>query len=148
MKIVKRLLKCVREYRRDSVVTPVLIIFEVLLECILPLITSSLINTIQNLTAETMPESESVGFINDIQTTIYSWSGGDGKISILIHGALLLGIAIISLMCGVFAGKIPGIDMISFGPTLRGVHAPGEKLELASLDKFVAHLEDVVLNFK
>jgi dipeptidase D len=38
--------------------------------------------------------------------------------------------------------------MISFGPTLRGVHAPGEKLELASLDKFVAHLNDVVLNWK
>ena len=34
--------------------------------------------------------------------------------------------------------------MISFGPTLRGVHAPGEKLELASLDKFVAHLDHIV----
>ena len=37
--------------------------------------------------------------------------------------------------------------MISFGPTLRGVHAPGEKLELASLDKFTRHLADVVTNF-
>ena len=37
--------------------------------------------------------------------------------------------------------------MISFGPTLRNVHAPGEKLELASLDKFVEHLKDVVVNF-
>ena len=38
--------------------------------------------------------------------------------------------------------------MISFGPTLRGVHAPGEKLELASMDKFVKLLDDVVCNFK
>lgn len=38
--------------------------------------------------------------------------------------------------------------MISFGPTLRGVHAPGEKLELASLDKFTEHLVDVVTNFE
>ena len=52
------------------------------------------------------------------------------------------------LECGLFLEKFPDLDMISFGPTLRGVHAPGEKLELASLDKFVAHLEDVVLNFK
>ena len=37
--------------------------------------------------------------------------------------------------------------MISFGPTLRGVHAPGERLELASLDKFAALLEDVLVNF-
>ena len=51
------------------------------------------------------------------------------------------------LECGLFLEKFPDLDMISFGPTLRGVHAPGEKLELASLDKFVAHLEDVVLNF-
>ena len=51
------------------------------------------------------------------------------------------------LECGLFLEKFPGLDMISFGPTLRGVHAPGEKLELASLDKFVAHLADVVTNF-
>ena len=38
--------------------------------------------------------------------------------------------------------------MISFGPTLRGVHAPGEKLELSSLNKFVDLLEDIVVNFK
>lgn len=52
------------------------------------------------------------------------------------------------LECGLFTEKFPGIDMVSFGPTLRGVHAPGERLELASLDKFVALLVDVVVNFK
>ena len=51
------------------------------------------------------------------------------------------------LECGLFLEKFPDLDMISFGPTLRNVHAPGEKLDLASLDKFVAHLTDVVLNF-
>jgi len=52
------------------------------------------------------------------------------------------------LECGLFLEKFPDLDMISFGPTLRGVHAPGEKLELASLDKFVAHLVDVVTHFE
>lgn len=52
------------------------------------------------------------------------------------------------LECGLFLTKFPDLDMISFGPTLLGVHAPGERLELASLDKFVAHLADVVCNFK
>ena len=51
------------------------------------------------------------------------------------------------LECGLFLEKFPGLDMISFGPTLRGVHAPGEKLELESLDKFTRHLEDVVISF-
>lgn len=52
------------------------------------------------------------------------------------------------LECGLFTEKFPGIDMVSFGPTLRGVHAPGERLELASLDKFVALLLDVVKNYR
>ena len=52
------------------------------------------------------------------------------------------------LECGLFTEKFTGLDMVSFGPTLRGVHAPGERLDLASLDKFVALLKDVVVNFK
>ena len=52
------------------------------------------------------------------------------------------------LECGLFTEKFPGLDMVSFGPTLRGVHAPGERLDLASLDKFVALLVDVILNYK
>ena len=52
------------------------------------------------------------------------------------------------LECGLFTEKFPGLDMISFGPTLRGVHAPGERLDLASLDKFVALLVDLVVNYK
>ena len=51
------------------------------------------------------------------------------------------------LECGLFLEKCPDLDMISFGPTLRGVHAPGERLELASLDKFVDLLTDIVTNF-
>ena len=50
--------------------------------------------------------------------------------------------------CGLFLEKFPGLDMISTGPTLRGVHAPGEKLELSTLPKFVDLLLDVVCNFK
>ena len=52
------------------------------------------------------------------------------------------------LECGLFLNKFPGLDMISFGPTLRGVHAPGEKLELTTLPKFVDLLKDVVCNFR
>ena len=51
------------------------------------------------------------------------------------------------LECGLFGEKFGDLDMISFGPTLRGVHAPGERLELASLEKFAALLEDVLVNF-
>ena len=52
------------------------------------------------------------------------------------------------LECGLFGEKFPGLDMVSFGPTLRGVHTPGERLDLESLDKFVRLLEDVTVNFR
>ena len=51
------------------------------------------------------------------------------------------------LECGLFTEKFPGLDMVSFGPTLRGVHAPGERLDLASLDKFTDLLIDVITTF-
>ena len=52
------------------------------------------------------------------------------------------------LECGLFLETYPDLDMISFGPTLRGVHAPGERLDLASLDRFVRFLEDVLVNYR
>lgn len=51
------------------------------------------------------------------------------------------------LECGLFLDIYPDLDMISFGPTLRGVHAPGERLDLASLDKFVRLLDKIVTEF-
>ena len=50
------------------------------------------------------------------------------------------------LECGLFTEKFPDMDMIAFGPTLQGVHAPGERLDLASLDRFWAVLLDVLKN--
>jgi len=40
------------------------------------------------------------------------------------------------LECGLFLEKFPGLDMISFGPTLRDVHSPDEKIHIGSVQKF------------
>lgn len=37
------------------------------------------------------------------------------------------------LECGIIGEKYPGLDIVSFGPTIRGAHAPGERLEIASV---------------
>jgi dipeptidase D len=39
------------------------------------------------------------------------------------------------LECGIIADKYPGIDIVSFGPTIHGAHAPGEAVEVASVAK-------------
>ncbi len=52
------------------------------------------------------------------------------------------------LECGMFLNIYPNLDMISFGPTIKGAHAPGERLELKSLDKFWILLLDVLKKIK
>lgn len=48
MHIVKKLAGCIREYKRVSLITPFLIVFEVVLECIIPFIVADLVNAIQD----------------------------------------------------------------------------------------------------
>ena len=44
------------------------------------------------------------------------------------------------LECGLFLAAYPDLDMISIGPTLRGVHSPSERLELATVPMVFDHL--------
>lgn len=45
------------------------------------------------------------------------------------------------LECGLFLEKAPHLDMISFGPTMRGVHSPDERLDIASTERWWQHLK-------
>jgi dipeptidase D len=51
--------------------------------------------------------------------------GADSKVQVVHAG----------LECGIIGAKYPGMDTVSFGPTIRGAHAPGERVEIASVDK-------------
>ena len=44
------------------------------------------------------------------------------------------------LECGLLGGKYPGLDMISFGPTICYPHSPDEKVNIASVGKFWDYL--------
>ncbi len=48
------------------------------------------------------------------------------------------------LECGLFLKKYPHLDMISIGPTMRGVHSPDEKLEIATVGKAWEWLVDIL----
>jgi len=50
------------------------------------------------------------------------------------------------LECGLIGEKYDGMDMISFGPTLRGVHSPDERLEIATVEKFWRHVIEILKN--
>lgn len=50
------------------------------------------------------------------------------------------------LECGLFLEKYPELDMISFGPTIRGAHSPDERLSISTTVKFWDLLLDVLEN--
>jgi dipeptidase D len=52
------------------------------------------------------------------------------------------------LECGLFLQKYPNLDMVSFGPTIRGAHSPDERLDIETTNKFWIHLVDVLENIR
>jgi aminoacyl-histidine dipeptidase len=48
------------------------------------------------------------------------------------------------LECGIIGSAVPGLDMISFGPTIRHPHSPDEKVNIATVAKFWDYLTAVL----
>lgn len=48
------------------------------------------------------------------------------------------------LECGILGDHFPGMDMISFGPNIRGAHSPDECAQISSVQKFWSFLEDTL----
>ncbi len=91
--MIKKLMGSIREYKKPSLLTPVFITFEVILECIMPFITAELIAEIQR------PDCE-------VQT-------------ILNYGLTLVALALVSLFCGAMAGHFAAKASCGFAKNLR-----------------------------
>lgn len=50
------------------------------------------------------------------------------------------------LECGLLGERIPGLDMISFGPTIKGAHSPDERCGVKSTAKFWMFLKEILAN--
>ena len=48
------------------------------------------------------------------------------------------------LECGILGTNYPSMDMISFGPNIRGAHSPDEKVQISSVQKFWDYLLDTL----
>ena len=48
------------------------------------------------------------------------------------------------LECGLFKSGYPELDMVSFGPTLRDVHSPSERMHIPAVDRFYNQLRRVI----
>lgn len=50
------------------------------------------------------------------------------------------------LECGILGRNYPNLDMISFGPTIRGAHSPAERVSISSVQKFWKFLLEILAN--
>jgi dipeptidase D len=46
--------------------------------------------------------------------------------------------------CGLFAGKLPGLDCVSFGPDMMDIHTPQERLSVASVERTWNYLLEIL----
>lgn len=47
------------------------------------------------------------------------------------------------LECGILGEKYPGLDMLSFGPTIQGAHSPDERINIKDVEKFYLLLKGI-----
>ncbi len=95
--MLKRLAGSIREYKRATILTPVLITGEVIMECLIPFVTAELVNTIK-YNAENN--------IRDLS-------------ELLKYGGLLFAMACLSLMFGALAGNTCATASSGFAKNLR-----------------------------
>lgn len=108
--MIKRLSKSIREYKNVTILTPLMMIGEVVCECIIPMITQSLIDNIQN---------------------------GCGMNIILKYGFQLLAMALLSLMFGCIAGWLCATASAGFAKNLRhDLFYKVQNYSFSSIDKF------------
>ena len=50
------------------------------------------------------------------------------------------------LECGIIGEKFPGMDMVSFGPTIMGAHSPEEKVDIGAVERFWDYLLEILKN--
>ena len=72
---------------------------------------------------EYVPTSE----FRDIVGGIYKELSGREPVFMVTHGGL---------ECGLFSSKMEGLDAVSLGPNMEGVHTPAEKLQISSTENF------------
>lgn len=108
--MIRRLLKCVREYKRDTILTPLTIMVEAIIECIIPILMAMIVDK---------------GIKNS-----------DLRFTLLIGGAMIL-LTGISLFFGILAGKFSAQAASGFAKNVRhDMFENIQRFSFSNIDKF------------
>lgn len=108
--MLKTLSKSIREFKKPSILTIIIVSFEVIMECLIPFVVSMLIEAIQD---------------------------NKGLNYIFLYGGILILMAIVSLLCGAFAGKFCATASCGFARNLRkDMFTKIQSYSFENIDKF------------
>ncbi|MBO5415861.1 MAG: ABC transporter ATP-binding protein [Clostridia bacterium] len=112
--MLKKLLGSVREYKKSSILAPLFVAAEVVVECIIPFVTAKLVNLIDEY--EKVPLDMSV---------------------LLKYGLLLVGLALLSLIFGALSAHFCAIASCGFAKNLRhDLYYAVQDFSFTNIDKF------------
>ena len=108
--MLKELMKCIREYKKPSILAPVLVSLEVVMECTIPFLIAMLVNQIK----------------------------AGAEFSVLVkYGLLLIVMATLSLMFGIGAGNACATASCGFAKNVRkDLYAKIQEFSFENIDKF------------
>ena len=110
MHVIKKLAGCIREYKLQTILSPLFIALEVLIEVMIPFITAKLIDSIE------------------AQATIAE---------IARHGGILVLLAMLSLVCGALSGHFCAVASSGFAKNLRhDLFYEVQSYSFSNIDKF------------
>ena len=108
--MIKTLMGCIREYKKPSILTPIYVSVEVIVECIIPFFIAKLINHIEDRSETRL---------------------------VLLYGAALIGLAFISLFFGALAGSTCATASSGFAKNIRhDLFYKVQEFSFANIDRF------------
>ena len=130
-KKIRLILKSIRQYKRDAIITPIFMLVEAALECALPFVMSMFVDTIEH--------------VNSIQdfVSVYQYTnanfGFSLNVSLLGLIITLVGMAMLSLTCGIMGGIFGSRASVGLATNLRmDMYKKLETFSFANIDKFSA----------
>ena len=106
---------------------------------------SSVASLMDAITAELALTAKTFGFETDVSGAYPGWEKVENSVlcdtmkesyRTLFGKELKVEGIHAGLECGLFYANLPGLDPVSIGPTMRGVHTPDEKMDLTSCEQF------------
>ena len=128
-KKIKLILRSLRQYKKDAIITPFFMIGEAALECALPFVMSMFVDTLSHITK-----------IEDFMTP-YPYTNGPIHLEVSLFWLIitLVTMALLSLACGILGGVFASRASVGMAANLRSdMYKKLETFSFANIDKFSA----------